>query len=195
MNIPTKEKLLEPRVAVETWLRRGLLDFFLASELFEHVNIHLFFLQQGIEKFCKAYLIATKKAEYEGLAFDQAAEWIDKFCRELDHDLVGLITAVSETANALKPWLDDGAFLCLLNRAEQEGRYPIPVAKSIYEEHGLGAVVSDRNHKKAFTIGKALLKQIEVSSRSAFPLETLMPRSVCEEDRDRFTRIWKMSRE
>ena len=193
LNMPTKTQLLEPRVATEAWIRRGLMDFFLAFELFRHVNIHLFFLQQGIEKFCKAYLIALKKAEYQNSAPDQATEWIDNFAKGLRHDLVGLIRDVSATEVALKPWLQNSAFLDLLNRAEQEGRYPIPIAKSIYEDHGLAAVVSDRNYKQAFAMGKAILDQLEISSGWAFSLEALMPRSISKEDWDRFVRVWEMS--
>ena len=69
-------KLLEPKIATETWVRRGILDLFLAFELFDTVNIHLFFLQQGVEKIFKARLIAFKAPEYQNLEFGKAAQWM-----------------------------------------------------------------------------------------------------------------------
>ncbi len=190
----SQKKKLEPKVATETWLRRGITDFFLAFELSDLVNIHLFFLQQGVEKFCKAYLIASRASEYQELKFREATQWIDSFATCFRHDVVRLIKEVSALDSALKPWLGDKKFLKLLNKAEVEGRYPLPIAKSIYEHPGIAAAYSDKNYKRAFVIGRTRLERLEASFGWGFGLEELKVPEISVEDWDRFVRVWEMSR-
>ena len=115
----------------------------------------------------------------------------DKFATSLGHDLVNLIEKVSVVDSVLMPWREDKQFLMLLSKAEQEGRYPLPITESIYGHHGIAAVYTDGNYRKAFSLSRALFEQLEASSGWVFPLEGLRDPSISVEDWDRFIRILK----
>ncbi len=67
---------ITPRIAVETWGRRALLDLYLVLSEIETISVpvHLYFLAQGLEKLGKAYLIATQAARFEHLPVEEAIQ-------------------------------------------------------------------------------------------------------------------------
>lgn len=185
-------KYLNPKVATEAWLKRGLLDFFVAFKLFDLINFRVFCLQQGIEKFCKAYLIAAYAYRYETLNANQAMKWIDDFTKSLNHDLMDLLGRVAIGIPDLQGWLKDERFIDLINLGYIEGRYPLPLAKSIWSKHGFPALASDRTDKKAFALGAQILSGIQKRFGIGDLLKEPPSGEFEREDWERFVRIWKM---
>ncbi len=112
----SSRRSLKPKLAVEAWLRRGVLDIFVAFELEQLVNYRLFCLHQAVEKLCKAYLIGSQAPNYETLNADKAGSWIDNFTKSLGHDLSYLLGHVSIGIGALTGFLQDVPFIELLNK-------------------------------------------------------------------------------
>ena len=183
---------MKPKLATEAWVRRGLLDFFVAFELENLLNFRLFCLHQGVEKFCKAYLIASQSHQYEHLNADEAGKWIDGFTKNLGHDLHSLLGFVAVGLDTLEGYVKDTAFIDLLNIGYEEGRYPKPIAKSIWSKHGFPALASDRTDKKAFALGALLFEGVDRRFKATVPLETPIYERISRETWERFVRIWEL---
>ncbi len=183
-----RKETLKPKIATQAWLRRGLTDFFVAFQLDYLVDFRAFALHQGIEKCSKAYLIASKRSEYEFLSSDMAAAWIEKFAKDLRHDLASLVGRVAATVHELSTI--DPKFLDLLDRAYEEGRYPTPWSKSIWTSHGYPALVSDKTDREAFRVGCQLYEAIDRDFGFAMPLTEPVYQQMPRTDWDRFVRIF-----
>ena len=190
-------RTLKPKLATEAWLKRGLLDFYLAFVNSELLNFRAFCLEQGIEKFCKAFLIATQGPQYEQLDSNAASQWIEDFVRSLGHDLRRLLGLVSIGIERVRPYLEDSKFLDILNRAYEEGRYPIPISKSIWSKHGFPALANsdldDRSLELATVLWDGISEYFQRrGSAIAIPLQHRIYDDVNEDDWKRFMNIWKM---
>ena len=75
---------------VNLWVSYGIKDFYISFE-FEAANkwheYSTFFCHQGLEKMCKAYLLATKAKEYESRTSGNALEKVNKIAKGFGHDL------------------------------------------------------------------------------------------------------------
>ena len=88
---------VDKELVVSTWAVQGLKDFYISFE-FEHVNkwhtYSTFFCHQGLEKISKAYLIATRSAEYEDLGKEEALKKVNNIAKEYQHSLQKLLEAL-----------------------------------------------------------------------------------------------------
>ena len=152
------------RNAIETWGRRALLDLYLALGEVEMISViaHLYFLAQGLEKLGKAYLIATQTERFGHLPAKEGIRWIDQYARSYKHRLSDILGSVGIGLPSLRSWLRDPV-IEILEGAMEEGRYPVPVEKSLSTTHGPEAVWTHRNREKALVIAKQLVEGINTA--------------------------------
>src|SRR3989304_9412941 len=134
MIAKNKKKSNKQKITL-TWILHGLKDFYISFE-FEDANkwheYSTFFCHQGLEKICKAYLIATKAAEYEDLSEKQALERIDKIAKGFGHELrklMGLLCLKNVLSKAdllqkIGGYTGD-ELIDILEKAYIESRYPV----------------------------------------------------------------------
>jgi len=161
------------------------------------LNYRIFLLQQGLEKFCKAFLIGSQRHQYEHLDSNKASKWIDDFSRSFGHDLRVLIGLASIGIKGLESWLGDEALIDILNRAYEEGRYPIPIGKSIWSKHGFPALASSDLDHKALQLATVLWDGVvnyfrEQGEVIAIPFEHPIDDTIDQKEWDRFMTIWRM---
>jgi len=184
------------RYVIQAWLKRSLLDYFVAFITEELVNYRLFPLHQAIEKMCKAYLLGVHADKYAGLDSQEMTRWIEKFVRQRGHDLWVLMKEVSESFPDMKEWVMGDrsvSFLDLLTMAYEEARYPKPIGESIWDRHGYPALASTRNEEQAFIVGAILLQTIQGEYRIPYPLTTNpIDHGIHPDDWQRFLNIWNL---
>jgi hypothetical protein len=116
--------MLKERI-VQTWAGRGVMDFYISFEFECEGKYHeygTFFCHQGLEKICKAYIIAEKAAQWENLQEQQAFQEVNKIAKELSHNLERLITdCIHGTIHK-----HDEEMVKVLEAAYIEARYPTP---------------------------------------------------------------------
>ncbi len=88
-----KSHLTSKTTVVKLWTLHGFVDFYIGFDIRDRFDWYSAFLwHQGLEKFCKAYLLGTKSSEYECLPEQQARETIDKIVRkEMGHNLIEML--------------------------------------------------------------------------------------------------------
>lgn len=88
-----KSHLTSKTTVVKLWALHGLVDFYIGFDIWDRFDWYSAFLwHQGLEKFCKAYLLGTKSSEYECLPEQQARKTIDKIVRkEMGHNLIDML--------------------------------------------------------------------------------------------------------
>src|SRR3989338_10922392 len=192
-----RQRTLKPKLAVEAWLRRALIDLHLAFVHSEQLNYRVFFLQQGLEKLCKAFLIGTQALKCEHVESNKATKWIDDFSRKFGHDLHHLLGLVSVGIKGLEPWIEDEQLIDILNRGYEEGRYPIPIGKSIWLKHGFPAFASSDLDDKALQLATALWDGVvqyfkERREVISIPLQHPLNDGVDPDYWKRFMAIWHM---
>lgn len=183
------------QIAIEAWVRRAILDYYLAFQTSNLTTYWSFPLHQAIEKMCKSYLMASAASSWENLESNEAARWIERFARELRHDLWKLVSRVSETVPALEQFVigkKEDSFLDLLSLAYEEARYPKPIDQSIWSQHGFPAWVDSRNEVQAFQIGAHILVVLRDGHGIVDVAEGLPDRGISLENWDRFIRIWNL---
>jgi hypothetical protein len=126
------------------------------------VITHLGLLAQGLEKLGKAYLIATQAVRFEHLPAEEAIRWIDRYARWHNHRLSDILSSAGIGLPSLRGWLRDPV-IEILEGAMEEGRYPVPVEKSIFATHGIEAVWTHRNRDKALVIANQLVEGISTA--------------------------------
>lgn len=130
----------DKELIVQTWVSHGIKDFFISFE-FEDANkwheYSTLFCSQGLEKICKAYLIASeiasKQKEYGKLPKKQALDKINKIAKDLGHDLRALmgrlclknVFSITVTAKKIEGYTGD-ELVDILEKAYIESRYPTP---------------------------------------------------------------------
>jgi hypothetical protein len=98
-EICSKGANLDRKLVVITYLMRGIEDFFVAFSKFDESfsRYAAFFNAMGFEMVTKAYLLATKSCEYEGLGRREADSKIDEIAkRTWGHDVHKLTKSIKE---------------------------------------------------------------------------------------------------
>jgi len=121
---------------VNLWISYGIKDFYISFE-FEAVNkwheYSTFFCHQGLEKICKAYLLATKAKEYESQSNCNELEKVNKIAKGLGHDLQKLfgllclenVLSTADISQKLQGY-HGKELIDILEKAYIESRYPVP---------------------------------------------------------------------
>jgi len=128
---------LDRELVVITYLMRGIEDFFVAFSKFDESfsRYEPFFNSMGFEMVTKAYLLATRASEYEGLERREAVRKIDEIAKSMGHNVYQLTESIKEFIGEekIQSILDqkyDGftgsQFLDVLKAAYLESRYPVP---------------------------------------------------------------------
>jgi hypothetical protein len=164
-------------------------DFFAAFVLEDLLILRLFHYHQGIEKLCKAYLIGTQGHQFESLDSEQAARWIDDYARKLHHNIHRMLCLVNSAEPSIEQFGRDKAFIDLLMKGYEEGRYPKPPSKSIWRDPGIQIVVSTDTDQKAYRLGAQLLSAIRRRYKLSIEVGINL-KAISEEQRTRFVRIW-----
>ncbi|MGH7795692.1 MAG: hypothetical protein ACREQ2_12530 [Candidatus Binatia bacterium] len=121
---------------ISAWAVQGLRDFYISFE-FEAANkwhmYSTFFCHQGLEKICKAYLLATRSAEYGNLGEGETRKKVDQIAKEYQHSLQELLgELISRNAlTAAEVSCTVGGYtgrqlIDVLEKAYIESRYPVP---------------------------------------------------------------------
>ena len=130
--------MLNKQIVVETWLCRGLEQMHVAFDLDEGPWLHYepFFDYMALELFCKAYVLAQKASEFEGLKNDlEIKRKVDKIARACSHDLAQMLSELNNAIgdNRINHILSSnfdsftGADIVkVLKAAYLECRYPVP---------------------------------------------------------------------
>jgi hypothetical protein len=185
-------------LVVEAWLRRAMLDYFVGFQLEHLVNYRLFPLHQGIEKLCKAYLLARHAEEWTALEPEEArVQWIEDFVKRHGHDLWVLVRKVGENLTQVAGYVTgkrDKSFLDLLTMAYEESRYPKPIGQSIWDKHGYPALVTHLNEEQAYALGSAILDGITSQFGICYLLAEPIASSIKPEDWQRFLNVWNLRR-
>ncbi len=135
-------------------------DLYLAFVLgFQWSYQRTFFLEQGLEKVCKAYILGHKSAEYNNLTDEDAERKIQDICKNYGHNLTKMIDEINEASgNNIKSLVDvnydgfNGAEIIkvLFPDMFEESRYPVskPVAKKFSDKECQGI-----NHDPIYSSG------------------------------------------
>jgi len=181
------------RLVVQAWCKRAMLDYVVAFQLEHLVTDRLFPLHQGIEKLCKAYLLAKHAAEWTHLTSEsERASWIEKFVKNGKHDLWVLVGRVAESVTQVSGYVSgdrEKNFLDLLSMAYEEARYPKPIGQSIWDKHGFPALISDRNEKQAYGLGSSMLNAVESQFGISCPLDQPIDSGIELDDWRRFMNL------
>lgn len=127
---------MSKEIVVQYWVNRGVKDFYISFE-FEAANkwheYSTFFCYQGLEKICKAYLLATKAKEYERLSKEKALDKINKMAKGLGHELQKIICLLcfenvlsSSDITKKNGGYSGKELIDILEKAYIESRYPVP---------------------------------------------------------------------
>lgn len=171
------------------------MDYFVAFELKRLVNYRLFPLHQGIEKLCKAYLLAKRASEWVELEPEVArAKWIERCVRGCGHDLWDLVKQVADDFPQMIGFVAgdrNKSFLDLLTMAYEESRYPKPTGQSIWDKHGFPALVTYHNEEQAYALGSIVLDGIREHFQIAYPTKAPVYSGIDLGDWERFRNNWK----
>ena len=193
------------QVAVETWLKRGLNDFIVQFEALDHWEEYQpFFIHQGLEKVCKAYLIGKNSSSYEHLTIDAARCEIDRLARSFRHRLGELVDQVGQYVSGLDAVVGrryDGypgrKVLEVLEAGYLESRYPVgepihckfPIPNTdpqIYWE----PLLSSSLEKCAFAVSRTIIKAAERDFSVSLPMENPYRGKIGDHDWERFSRLF-----
>lgn len=182
---------VDKQFVVLTWAVRGLKDFYISFE-FEHANkwhtSSTFFCHQGLEKISKAYLIATRSAEYENLAEEETLKKVNHIAKQYQHSLQKLLDALisrnaltrAEVSRKVERYTGQ-EIVDVLEKAYIESRYPVPLP--IYKKFPVSGhskykmyhdpLASTAPIKYSRKLALAVLKKIEEDFGIAIPRQKL----------------------
>lgn len=139
-----KSELIDVNSVVLDWLTMGIEDFFLSfrvGELDKFSRHEPFLNAMGLEMFCKGYLLAVKRTEYENLAVEEAKIKVNDLAKKMGHKVGALVKEIKKNIgqNEIQSLLvkkydviDRNISLtgCLILQAIEasylECRYPVP---------------------------------------------------------------------
>ncbi|MBI3292888.1 MAG: hypothetical protein HYZ73_08805 [Elusimicrobia bacterium] len=193
------------QVAVETWLKRGLNDLVVQFVPLDHWEEYQpFFIHQGLEKVCKAYLIGKNAPSYEHLTIDDARREIDRLARSFRHRLSELVDQVGQYVSGLDAVVGqryDGypgrKVLEVLEAGYLESRYPVgePVNRrfpipntdpQLYWD----PLYSSALEKCAFAVSRTVVEAAEQEFSVALPRENPYRGRIGDHDWERFSRLF-----
>jgi len=178
-------------LVVSIWAVQGLKDFYISFE-FEDVNkwhtYSTFFCHQGLEKISKAYLIATRSAEYENLGEEETLKKVNDIAKQYQHSLQKLLEALislnaltrADVSRRVERYTGQEN-VDVLEKAYIESRYPVPLpiykkfpvsGQSIYKMYHdpLGSTAPIKYSRK---LALAVLMKIEEDFGIAIPRQKL----------------------
>jgi len=137
---------------IQAWVVAGLKDFYISFEFETEKKWHeysTFFCHQGLEKICKAYILARSASTWEHLPEDKGLVRVNKVAKDLGHNLKTLISCLrsrhvlpmpSRTQTSSKKKGHGGVsysqdeLVEILEAAYIEARYPIPECDQIHRQ-------------------------------------------------------------
>lgn len=141
LAVSIKREAMKREYVVNAWVRSGIRDFCLYYELDDRwYDYNAFFLHQGLEKLCKAYLLGARSFQYRDLSDGPAREKVEKMAKKLGHDLLDLlhqldkasivsIAQLNKPRSAIAPQTGRQV-IEVLQKAYEECRYPLPPSPS-----------------------------------------------------------------
>lgn len=193
------------QVAVETWLKRGLSDFVVQFVPLDHwEEYQSFFIHQGLEKVCKAYLIGKNASSYEHLTVDDARREIDRLARSFCHRLSELVDQVGQYVSGLDAVVGQrydgypgGKVLEVLEAGYLESRYPVgepihsrfPIPNTnpqLYWE----PLLSSSLEKCAFAVSRTITEAAKRDFSVNLPIENPYRGKLSDHDWERFSRLF-----
>ena len=94
-----KSEFIDVNSVVLDWLTMGIEDFFLSfrvGELDKFSRHKPFLNAMGLEMFCKGYLLAVKRREFEGLAIEEAKGKVNDLAKEMRHKVGFLVEEIKD---------------------------------------------------------------------------------------------------
>ena len=158
--------MLEKARVIQTWTAAGVRDFYISFEFEAERKWHkysTFFCHQGLEKICKAYIIAESASRWEHLPEDQALDRVQRIAKNLGHDLKTVINCLRSrnvlpkpsrtqrsrntrnTRSAHSGSYSENELVEILEASYFEARYPIPKSSQIHRKYPLS------NSKRMFS--------------------------------------------
>ncbi len=186
--------MLKERI-VQTWAHRGVMDFYISFEFECEGKYHeygTFFCHQGLEKICKACIIAEKAAQWENLQEQQALQKVNKIAKELSHNFKRLITdCIPGTIQKHH----DEKMVQILEAAYIEARYPTP--QPIHKKYpiagfpGAYSYPLAESEPKEYARKTALIVLNKIESDFSVTIPTNKTSSmIADEDWKRFQRVF-----
>jgi HEPN domain-containing protein len=180
---------------VQIWALAGVKDFYISFEFEDENKWHeysTFFCHQGLEKICKAYVIASKAGVWEKLPEQQSLQKVDEIAKTSGHELYGLIETLLSLNVLSRP---DKNQVDILEKAYIEARYPVP--NPLYKNYPLsknGKMLSDPM-KETAPIKFARKTAVQVIHKLETDFKITIPRgklsSTIEDDTwKRFTNVF-----
>lgn len=195
---------IDRTTAVNEWIGYGLDDLIVQFFGLEKWRPYQpFFLAQGLEKICKAYMIGRKSGEYENLSFKAAKQEIDKIAKSYSHNLTALVEKILPLMPSIKSVLaaqydgyDGNEIVKILDAAYQECRYP--VVSSISESYPVDGsksmywdpLYSSALEKFSFVMAKTVLIAAENEFGIAVSRSNLCPSRLDEKEWSRFSNLF-----
>jgi len=138
---------------IQAWVVAGVKDCFISFE-FETENkwreYSTFFCHQGLEKICKAYILARSASTWEHLPENEGLVRVNKMAKDLGHNLKTLISCLrsrhvlpmpsrAQTSSKNKGHrgvsYSEDELIEILEAAYIEARYPIPKSDQIHRQY------------------------------------------------------------
>ena len=156
---------MKSRNVIDAWVRSGIRDFCLYVELQNAwSSYNAFFLHQGLEKLCKAYLLGARAKEYEGIALEhQARQRVQEIAKKLGHDLLSMLKQLDKlkviSVDQIKTIRSDDKtgheIIEAIQQGYEECRYPLPLSP-VYKKYPI------KGYRKVYEdlLGCTVLKDI-----------------------------------
>lgn len=182
----------------------GVEDFLIAFEVLEKWPWYRpFFIEQGLEKICKAYLIGKKSSEYRNVGYKKARKRIHQIAQSLGHQVSRLVTrlasyvpTVSEVIGRNYDGYSGRSVLMVLEKAYTETRYPVdepislmfPIPGTRKKMHW-DPLGSSSLQKCAFAISKEVIDTSERQFGVQFPSRNPFSHKIDDHTWERFCRL------
>lgn len=140
---------------IQAWVVAGMKDIYISFEFETENKWHeysTFFCHQGLEKICKAYILARSASTWEHLPENEGLVRVNKMAKDLGHNLKTLINCLrsrhvlpmpsgAQTSSKNKGHCgvsySQHELVEILEAAYIEARYPIPRSEQIHRQYPL----------------------------------------------------------
>lgn len=148
-------RVMDKARVIHAWVVASVKDFYISFEFEAENRWHeysTFFCHQGLEKICKAYIIARSASTWDHLPENQALVQVNKIAKHLGHDLKTLISCLQSENVLPRPTRNQKSsknkdrravsysqddLVMILQAAYIEARYPIPKSSQIHRRYPL----------------------------------------------------------